>query len=64
MLRATFSILGRYAIKAGIAFDLQPGLEWLLQASYRYTPNVTSDNSDFDQSYQSYLLGTGFAYKF
>ena len=58
------SLINSYVIKAGVAFSLLPELEWSLQASYRYTPNVTGNESDFDQSYQSYLIGTGLGYKF
>ena len=53
-----------YVFKAGLAYDLLPRVEWSLHASYRYMPNVSAESSNYIQSYQSYMIGTGIGYKF
>ena len=53
-----------YVLKAGISYSLLSNLDWSLHASYRYLPNVSARTSNFEQSYQSYMLGTGIAYQF
>ncbi len=53
-----------YVLKAGLAYNISPKVAWSFYASYRYMPNVSTIDSEFDQSYQSYMLGTGIGYKF
>jgi|GEM_PF-5667253 len=58
------SLNNSYIVKTGIGLEISSDMEWSLHASYRYTPNVHTDESAFTQSYQSYMIGTGLAYKF
>ncbi len=53
-----------YLLSASLAYKLWSKFEWSMQASFRYTPNIMDNQSRYSQSYRSYLLGTGIAYKF
>lgn len=53
-----------YILRAGLGYNFWSQFEWSIYASYRYTPNVMNNESNYSQSYQSYLLGTGIRYGF
>ena len=58
------SLNNSYVLRTGLVYDLSSNYVWSVHASYRLTPNVNTVDSDFVESYQSFLLGTGIAYKF
>lgn len=58
------SLNNSYMLKTGLTLELSSSLDWSLHAAYRYTPNVNTDASEYSQSYQSYMIGTGIAFKF
>ena len=53
-----------YLFRAGLGYNLWSQFEWSVYASYRYTPNIMDNESQYSESYYSYLVGTGIGYNF